>query len=135
LSWEYAHAKRRPCEIVSGQRFFFRPDGTKVWRTTNPHVDPNALRRIDLDAMGRKQLYAFLASWGPKESLMTWGRRLFPLRPIHYPRAARMLYQMARLKLIGRISRYEAMYLKLPPYAQFRQQFNPLACRDDANKT
>lgn len=114
-----------------GDYHYTGSDGTVMQRRRPYNPSTSELARIDLDAMSRDKLYAFLASWGPAEGITAWAQGLFPLRPVHYLRAARMLYRMARLKLKDTrksIADYEATYRRLPPYAQFRREFNPAAC-------
>src|SRR5580698_2022109 len=120
---------KRIAPIRSGQVTFTAPNGQIVSRPRGgAYLTSDAeLRRIDLDAMDREKLYAFMAK-RKQEYDIDWARRLFPMRPVHYPRTAKLLYRMAWMKIHGHKKAYERMYLQLPPYAQFRRSFNVQAC-------
>jgi hypothetical protein len=117
--------KKSPNSIKAGEHHFIGPDGKRHQRRATDVCLPSSVARIDLDHMDRKQLQSFIDSRGKQ---IPWARRLFPSRPIHYPIAARLLYQMAYMKLADRTGLFEAMYRKLPSFAQWRSVFNPMAC-------
>lgn len=122
--------KKSPNSIKAGEHHFIGPDGKRHQRRATDVCLPSSVARIDLDHMDRKQLQAFIDSVGDM-TMLEWARKLFPQRPIHYPRAARRLYRMAWMKLAHK--GYEKEYRTLPPFAQWRSVFNPAACMEPSN--
>lgn len=105
----------------------------------------------DIDHMSKQELRRILALWrkarknefkitrAKKRTSGTgsheFARQLFPTRPLHFRAAAITLRKMALYRLHGtNQKRYEALYLTLPPYAQFRRYFNVTAAIQSQDK-